>query len=96
MEDLISEAIENQKIIEFDYDGYSRTVEPHCLGVSTAGNTVLRAYQVDGFSSSGRMGWKLYDLNNADGLEILTETFNGPRDGYNPDDKAMDEIICAL
>lgn len=96
MEDLICEAIENQNIIEFEYNGEPRVVEPHCLGVSTAGNTVLRAYQIDGYSSSGKMGWKLYDLNNADGLEILDETFDGPRDGYNPNDKAMDEIICAL
>ena len=33
----IIEAIENKNLIEFNYDGQSRIVAPHCCGLSTKG-----------------------------------------------------------
>lgn len=96
MNNEIIAAIENHKLIEFDYDGESRTVEPHCYGVSTKGNEVIRAYQVRGFSSSGTMGWKMYDLSKADDINVLSETFSKPRPDYKKGDKGMDEIYCEL
>ena len=96
MNDEIIGAIENHKLIEFDYDGESRTVEPHCYGISTKGNEVIRAYQVRGFSSSGTMGWKMYDLSKADDIKVLSETFSKPRPDYKKGDKGMDEIYCEL
>ena len=54
MNQEIIEAIENQNIIEFYYDGEFRAVEPHCYGVTTAGNEGLRAFQIGGYSSTGK------------------------------------------
>lgn len=96
MENQICEAIENQNIIEFYYDGELRVVEPHCYGVTTAGNEGLRAYQVDGYSSSGNLGWKMYDMGKADDLNVTKQKFNSARSGYNPNDKGMSKIYCAL
>jgi hypothetical protein len=31
-----------------------------------------------------------------DFIIMLDETFEGTRDGYNPDDKTMEEIYCRL
>lgn len=92
MNSEIKDAIRNQKLIEFYYDGGIRTVEPHCYGITTAGNEGLRAYQVDGYSSSGRMGWKMYDLGKASSINILDETFDSSRPGYNRGDKGMSRI----
>lgn len=86
------EAIKNRNLIEFDYEGGVRTVEPHCYGLTTKGNEAIRAYQVDGYSSSGSMGWKLYDLSKAESIEILDETFY-VRDGYKKGDKGMSRIF---
>lgn len=96
MNQTIIEAIENQNIIEFYYEGELRVVEPHCYGLTTAGNEGLRAFQVDGFSSSGKFGWKMYDLGKAEDIEITNDSFNNPRTGYKRGDKGMDEIYAEL
>lgn len=95
MNNDIKEAIRNQNLIMFDYDGESRTAEPHCYGLTTKGNEAIRACQVDGYSSSGQMGWKLYDLAKADNIEILDETFE-VRSSYKRGDKGMSEIFCEI
>lgn len=95
MSNKIEEAVKNQNLIVFDYEGEARIVEPHCYGLTTKGNEAIRAYQVDGYSSSGRMGWKLYDLGKADNIEILDETFE-VRSDYKRGDKGMSEIFCEI
>ena len=95
MNQKITNAIKNQNVITFDYEGESRTVEPHCYGVTTKGNEAIRAYQIDGYSSSGTMGWKLYDLSKADDVEVLNETFD-IRDGYKKGDKGMSGIFVEI
>ena len=96
MNSQICDAIRNMKLIEFYYNGGNRIIEPHCHGVTTAGNQGLRAYQVEGFSESGKMGWKMFDLANASNIQVLDETFSGPRDGYKKGDRGMSNIYCEL
>ena len=96
MNQTIIEAIENQNIIEFYYEGKLRVVEPHCYGLTTAGNEGLRAFQVDGYSSSGKLGWKMYDLGKTENISITEDTFEAPRTGYKKGDKGMDEIYAEL
>ena len=95
METKIINAITKQCLLEFKYDDAPRTVEPHCYGLTTKGNEAIRAYQVDGYSSSGKMGWKLYDLSKADNIEFLNETFD-VRDDYKKGDKGMSKIFCEI
>jgi hypothetical protein len=92
----IVDAIENQQIIEFYYDGESRTVEPHCYGLTTAGNEGLRAFQTGGYSSSGKLGWKMYDMGKAESIIIIGNYFKGPRPGYQTGDKGMSKIYAEL
>jgi hypothetical protein len=91
----IINAIRNQNVITFDYEGESRTVEPHCYGVTTKGNEAIRAFQIEGYSSSGNMGWKLYDLSKADDIEVLDATFD-IRAGYKRGDKGMSRIFAEI
>jgi len=91
----IVEAIENQNVIEFYYEGERRVVEPHCYGKTTAGNEGLRAYQIDGYSSSGIMGWKMYDLGKANDIAVNEGAFK-VRDGYKRGDKGMSEIFAEI
>ena len=95
MRTLIIDAIKNKNVIEFTYDGESRTVEPHCFGLTTKNNEAIRAFQIDGFSSTGNMGWKLYDLSKADNFNVLLDTFTTRYD-YKKDDKGMSEIYCEI
>jgi len=96
MNNRIIKAIENRNVLRFYYDNELRVVEPHCYGITTAGNEGLRAFQIDGYSSSGIMGWKMYDLGKAENIEITGDIFNNPRQGYKKGDKGMDEIFIEL
>jgi len=93
----VCEAIEQRKIIEFQYDNRFRVVEPYCVGESSRGNVVLRAYQIEGESSSGNpIGWKLFDLSKLSNLTITSRKFSLIQPDYNPNDRGMVKIICNL
>lgn len=96
MNKKIIEAIKNQNVIELQYEGEWRVVEPHCYGETTAGNEGLRAYQIDGYSSTGKFGWKMYDLGRANNITITEQTFDSPREGYKRGDKGMSRIHAEL
>ncbi len=83
-------AIRQRSLLEFDYDGGTRRVEPHCHGFGKTGKEFLRAYQVDGYSRSGEPeGWKLFDLAKARGLYEAGGAFLSARPGFSPDNSAI-------
>lgn len=95
MNPTIYKAIRERRLIEFVYDGGTRVVEPHCYGISTAGNEVLRGYQVAGYSESGQPeGWKLFLVSRMSAVRLLDEVFPTNRPFYNPNDSAMTHIYC--
>lgn len=97
MRDTIIQAIEHQNRLRVVYDGGARLVEPHAVGVSSAGNEVFRGYQVEGESTSGEhTAWKLFRLDRIEALEVLDETFLSARDGYTQGDSAMVQIFREL
>jgi len=96
MKNEVVNAIANRNVIEFYYEGELRVVEPHCYGKTTAGNEGLRAYQIDGYSSSGTMGWKMYDLAKAENINVTIVPFDGPRAGYKRGDRGMSSIYVEL
>jgi hypothetical protein len=95
MINLIKEATNHKRCVSFQYDGLLRIVEPHCYGVSTAGNHVLRGFQVRGGSQTGEIpGWRLYEESKIFHLKLLDEKAQMPRTGYNSNDSAMSRIYC--
>ena len=97
MNSKISEAIKTMAIVQFDYHGEKRVVEPHCHGITGKGNEALRGYQVDGGTISGNPSpWRLFNVADIINFEITDHTFDGPRSDYNPNDKSMTRIYCCL
>ena len=97
MNNIIVTAIKEKKCLSFTYEGYPRVVEPHCYGLTTAGNEALRCYQVRGGSSSGKVpDWKMMTTDNITGLTLSQDVFLKPRDGYKKGDKGMSTIFCEL
>lgn len=94
---LICEAIRERRVLEFEYDGKRRAVEPYAYGVSTRGAEVMRALQVGGQSESGgyRFG-KLWTVEKMQSVRVLEKHFEPDDPKYNPDDKAMKEIRCRI
>jgi predicted DNA-binding transcriptional regulator YafY len=103
--DDVQKSIKQKNVITINYDGDEygkgyRDVEPVCLGVSKAGNMVLRAWERQGASHSNRVegnpipGWRLFRLD-----KILTylpqgDNFIEVRPNYNPNgDRSMTRVI---
>jgi len=51
---LICDAIRHRALLEFDYDGLHRIVQPYCHGTTGTGRESLRAIQIGG-ESRGRL-----------------------------------------
>jgi predicted DNA-binding transcriptional regulator YafY len=103
--DDVQKSIKQKTVITINYDGDEygkgyRDVEPVCLGVSKAGNMVLRAWERQGSSHSNKVegnpipGWRLFRLD-----KILTylpqgDNFIEVRPNYNPNgDRSMTRVI---
>jgi hypothetical protein len=99
---VVCTAIKQLRTLEFFYHGGYRTVEPFALGIvlnkRDADNESLVNWQTEGVSDLLRetAGWKLYRLSEMEDLEILPEKFTGERPNYDPDDIAMDKVICCV
>jgi len=97
MNDIIIEAIENRKLLEFFYKDHYRVVEPHTFGVSSKGNENLSAFQIDGTSERNNVpDWGLYTIDKIVNLKILNENFVGTRPKYTKGDSRMIEIFAEL
>lgn len=97
MNQTIINAINNMEVLSFTYKGNSRVVEPHAYGMGSDGDDLLRAYQVGGYSSSGRLPkWRLFEVNEIDNLSPTGEKFNGARPNYHRNDQVMDRIYAQL
>lgn len=95
MNTAICAAIAARAVIGFEYEGGHRVVEPHCHGISKPGNEVLRGYQVDGFSKSGRVPpWRLFIVGKMGPIIQTGQIFTQSRPGYNPDDSDMTTVHC--
>jgi hypothetical protein len=93
----ICEAIGAQRILEFDYDGYHRVVQPYCHGFTRKGAETLRAVQVNVDSRSGGRGFgKLWTVAKMQNMRVAVETFGPDDPDYNPNDTALLEIHCSV
>lgn len=93
----ICEAIDSQRVLEFDYHGRHRVVQPYLHGTTKPGQRALRAIQVGGQSRSKSFGsGKLWDLALIQNLRLTTTSFVPDDPDYNPNDSAFAEIHCRV
>jgi hypothetical protein len=93
----ICRAIRERRLLMFDYNDKPRVVAPYCYGISTRNSELLRAIQVRGASSSGKLGLgKLWSLDQMTGVHVSDETFVADDPNYNPNDSAMTRILCRI
>ncbi len=97
MNQTIINAINNMEILSFTYKDNYRVVEPHAYGMGSDGDGLLRAYQVGGYTSSGKLPeWRLFEVNKIYNLSPTGEKFNGARPNYHRNDQVMDHIYAQL
>jgi predicted DNA-binding transcriptional regulator YafY len=81
----VERSIVNRKRVRIYYGGDEveeegeRFIEPYVLGLSKAGNLILRAYQYRGVTATEQPGWKTYRLDRIlDWDETNELPFNTP------------------
>jgi predicted DNA-binding transcriptional regulator YafY len=79
MHQLLYGAIENKRLIRFEYQGKERIVEPHDYGIQK-GIARLLSWQIGGQSSGRIPGWRWFDVDNMQDFEILEKSFPGNRE----------------
>ena len=79
LDETITNAINEQRRLAFDYDGRKRVVEPHAYGVRSDGERMLEAFQIDGYSSRELPNWRDFNLLAIENLEILEDRFQKQR-----------------
>lgn len=102
----VVDAIKNRDIVTIYYDGDEpggrglRKIEPVCLGLSKAGNRVVRAWDFEGASHRAYLGfrplpsWRLFRLDKILALTPTNKKFNQMRPKYNVNgDKSMVSVI---
>ena len=91
-------AIKTGTRLDLRYDGYSRTVEVHAVGLTAEGNAVMRVWQVRGGSVHNEsVGWKLMRLDEGFSAFHTDEKSMAPRPGYKREDAIMKRgISCQV
>lgn len=89
-------AIRERNYISFTYSGLPREAQPAAVGVSRAGNDVLRCYQTAGGHVTPGHEWDLCDLSQMLNVTILDKTFQVDPPGYKRGDKHMTTIYAEL
>jgi hypothetical protein len=96
LRDKIIAAIEGRRLIAFTYDGIAREAQPCAVGISTAGNNVMRCYQVRGGHVTPGHEWDLCDLSKIRNLVVTEDVFHGEPPGYRRGDRGMTQIFAQL
>lgn len=89
MTDLIT-AIQLKQVVMFTYKHRIRKAEVYALGVSKAGNLVVRCYELH------TKGFKLFLVDDIKGLRLLPQQWTRVRSGYSKDDKSMVEVLAQV
>ena len=73
----ILDAMDWPMLIVFRYGASDRVVAPFVVGISSEGNPLLRGYQLEGMSRSGKgAGWRVFQIRKMENLENHQEFFN--------------------
>jgi len=73
----ILDGMDFQQLIVFRYSDSDRVVAPFVVGVSSEGNALMRGYQVEGVSKSGKgPGWRVYQIKKMEKVANYFEFFN--------------------
>jgi len=93
---IIIDAIHNRETLSLTYSGINRVVEPHAVGVSRAGNDVLRCFQTQGGHITPGHEWDLFEVSKISNLRGTGHHFASARPDYKKGDKGMTTIYAEL
>lgn len=96
MNTTLCEAIDQGELIEFEYEGMIRIVEPYIYGVSDEGKSLLKGFQTGGFNkkNDNSYTWDVYVVESMGSVQFVGKTFSHERAGYKKNDPLFATIYC--
>lgn len=83
--DLILEAMDSMQLLVFRYGDSDRVAAPFAVGISSEGNPLMRGYQLEGESKSGRgEGWRVFQVQMMDDLMNHHDFFDPEDFDFDP------------
>ena len=90
-------AIHARILITFEYDGHSRTIEPHVVYPDAGGEWHVEGWQTAGYSSRPTTTpWRRYKIDTIQSLAVLSETFTETRPPYVRESERYGDACCKL
>lgn len=81
---VVLDAMEWPQLVVFDYGGFDRVVAPFVIGVSSDGAPLMRGYQLEGSSRSGKgEGWRVFKVREMENVENYQDFFNADAFGFD-------------
>lgn len=75
--ETILDAMDWPQLIVFRYGDSDRVVAPFVIGVSSEGNPLMRGYQIEGVSRSGKgEGWRVFQIRKMENVENQQDFFD--------------------
>jgi predicted DNA-binding transcriptional regulator YafY len=97
MHELLIRAIRERRLLMFAYRDTVRVVEAHRYGEAGNGGRLLNAWLRPGHSrTTPDGGWRSFALDDIERLQLLDETFAGPREGYAARDSRFATVFAEL
>jgi hypothetical protein len=94
---LIVSAIQNRRVLELHYHGYSRLAEPHLYGQTEDNRDRLLCWQIGGGSQASKpTGWKLLFLDEAHRISSTERSFERARPGYTGSEQGYRRVFAKL
>jgi hypothetical protein len=73
----ILEAMDWTQLLIFKYGDSDRIVAPYVVGISSEGNPLMRGFQLEGISRSGKVGgWRVFQVKKIENLDNNQEYFD--------------------
>lgn len=95
MRQTLASAISQRSVIQFTYEGLSRIVEPHLLGVEN-GLLAIEAFQIGGRSRRGGLPqWRNFHVGDIRDLCVMEQTFH-VRSDFNPQRSRWEQILTCV
>lgn len=95
IDELLRTAIEQKRLIRFNYKDKPRIIEPHDYGVHK-GLVKLFGFQVGGLSSQPLPNWRWVLVNSISNPDLLNRTFSGRRSTASGKHHRWDRIFIRV